>query len=333
MKIQDDIWFKQQQSLLLWLVNTPDGRDLLQIPRDFPRIFRIDKNSCTALADIKDNQIIKVSRFHPGRVYAKLINNRWQEFQELASWYYDSLPSFSLIKFPVAPIHGLRFTTSTFEPSAGNAGGNPVDGNINKADSSSWSTTRDATTGQAALPTNDNGWCGTDFSGGNYTCHRDVNCYGTSSIPDGDTISSATIAMKKNVAGGDVDNDYLVMCQYTGDTTNITTAEYDSITGMTGAMTQGSDQLDITGIGTTATWTLDATGRGWISKTGNSGFVAVGGRDATGNGGANAPTGANAINFFMADHASEPAPLLTVTHAAAVATVKAINNLLTLGVG
>ena len=43
-RVNEDFWFQHWQPILLWMVNTPYGRDLLCIDKNFPPIIEIRKN-------------------------------------------------------------------------------------------------------------------------------------------------------------------------------------------------------------------------------------------------------------------------------------------------
>ena len=43
-RVPEDIWFEDQQFILLQLANTDYGKDLLCIPREYKNIFKIGKN-------------------------------------------------------------------------------------------------------------------------------------------------------------------------------------------------------------------------------------------------------------------------------------------------
>lgn len=90
--IKEDLWFKQQQRMLLWMANTDYGRDLLCIKKKFPKIIEIGKNHITCLSNIKKvnglYHIQKTTAFKVGAKWANVIRYRWPEFQQYAQVYY-----------------------------------------------------------------------------------------------------------------------------------------------------------------------------------------------------------------------------------------------------
>ncbi|MBU2685722.1 MAG: hypothetical protein KKF27_20965, partial [Gammaproteobacteria bacterium] len=114
--MNEDRWFSEQQQLLLAMANTDNGRDLLCIRRDFPKIDKIAKNFIRA--EIMPGKY--VSEFRIGCKYANIIRYRWKEFQEMTQWFYASTyTNVFNMHFPVA-LAGTnrRFTTSIFYPDA-----------------------------------------------------------------------------------------------------------------------------------------------------------------------------------------------------------------------
>ena len=84
--LRDDIWFKSHQALLLRVLETEDGRDLLCIPKDFPVITEIGEHYIKGTLD-EDNDIYN---FHTADKFANVIRHRWKEFGEYARKYYDN---------------------------------------------------------------------------------------------------------------------------------------------------------------------------------------------------------------------------------------------------
>ena len=87
--LKDDIWFEVHQRLLLRIVNTDYGRDLLHIKKDFPTIDMIGKSFVRGIIGYKDNNPVYKSRFRVGAPYANIIRTRWKEFYSYAKLFYD----------------------------------------------------------------------------------------------------------------------------------------------------------------------------------------------------------------------------------------------------
>lgn len=154
---------------------------------------------------------------------------------------------------------------------------------------SNWATAHDAVTGTPA------GY--TDYTGTTLIVDVEVNSTSlflivrgflpidTSGIDDGDTITAATLNLyvgsKVNTDndGGDWIN---VVQTSQASSTTLSTADYDQC-GAISNPTEGATRIDIGSITTSAynSWTLDATGIGWISKTGYTLLGLREGHDAT----------------------------------------------------
>ncbi len=151
-------------------------------------------------------------------------------------------------------------TTESYYAGAG-------DGHVYNQNSSGWSGTRNDLSGDYA-----------DYTGSTaninsttpyyYNIFRGFFPINTSGLPDSASISTATVnfyvTTKENT---DADgNDYIVIIQTTqASTSELIVEDYDQIGSVA-----GSSNVDIDTISTSAynAWTLNATGRGWISKTG-----------------------------------------------------------------
>ncbi|MBI2029642.1 hypothetical protein HYT02_04455, partial [Candidatus Gottesmanbacteria bacterium] len=94
--------------------------------------------------------------------------------------------------------------------------------------------------------------------------------FDTNSLPDNAVITNATLNLYITGKINSVNdgNDYIAVVQTSQvSTQSLTTSDYANLGNV-----EGSNNIDITTIPTYAytTWTLDSTGLGWISKTGNT---------------------------------------------------------------
>lgn len=226
-------------------------------------------------------------------------------------------------------------TTSTFYPDA-NVETTSVDGFVALAGQSSWSAARDAADGSAASDTATNDSVGYVRQGATtYACNRGFFLFDTSSIPDTDSISAATLSIY-GLASDTIDaiNDassYInVVSSSPASNTALTTADFDQF-----GTTVFSTSIDITSWSTTGynDFALNASGIANITKTGVSKFCSREGHDIDnvdpgGSGGLFSSAGG-----YYADQAGTTNdPKLVVTHAAAAATAR-IPTLLLMGVG
>lgn len=217
-------------------------------------------------------------------------------------------------------------TTSTFYPDA-HTESTSVDGWISKGNSSVWSTTRDATSGALvddgddAIIQDNTGGEGPSTgktSGGFFVVGRLFTLFDTSSIPDSDTISSATLSYYVSAtANGDNDGDDWINIYTTSpaSNTNLVLDDFDQI-----GSTAQSTQIDIGSITTSAynNWALNATGISNISKTGITKFGAREGHDAIDSAYAGGNNTRNYITVYLAEQSGTTTdPKLVVEHASA----------------
>jgi len=205
--------------------------------------------------------------------------------------YNNRLTQASIPGIPILPPP----TTTTFYPSVG-------DGSIYYSGSNSWSTTHNAVSGTSTSYT------GTTFniSSGNsgkgsktsYLIERAFIPFNTSALPDNATINDVKL---KVYVDSKMDNDNdgsdwtSVVQASEPSTTALTTADYDLAGSVTNPLEgiDASERKDITNVvpGQYMVFTLNSTGKGWISKTGltklglreghdaiNSAFVGTGGQ-------------------------------------------------------
>lgn len=222
-------------------------------------------------------------------------------------------------------------TTSTFFAHTG-------DGRIGFDPSATWAGAHDAADGNQ-----------TDFtsatmtapysgkpSGADFAIYRLITNFDTSAIPDTDTVSAATLSYWFNsTSDGDNDaNAYIgVVTNTSASDTAPAAADYDQF----GATEQHdtAQRKDITGITTGAytDFTLNATGRGNISKTGYSKFGIREGHDIQNDPYSGANSTFSGVNTTLAEQAGTTSdPQLVVVHGAA-ATPVVQSNLALLGVG
>lgn len=123
MPLHDSVWFESHQELLLRIVNTPQGRDLLCIDKDFDGmpIVGFAKNRVTGLLGFEGDNVKLVSDFRVGAKWANVIRYRWREFQALAREHYSDKVN-KQTEIVLDGRHRMAATTSTFFP---NADGDP----------------------------------------------------------------------------------------------------------------------------------------------------------------------------------------------------------------
>lgn len=199
-------------------------------------------------------------------------------------------------------------TTDTFYPDADPESAS-VDGRV-WTSNASWASARGATTGTVNDNTTSN-TVGVYFTGGLYYVLRGFYLFNTSSLPDTDTVSSATLSPCTDAEGYNDDSDSLHAVETApASNTALASGDIDSVVfttlgSVTIASISNNSCFDIA---------LNATGLTKISLTGVTKLGMISGRDLSNT----APTGLNARNVYWAEQTGTTNdPLLTVVHAAA----------------
>jgi len=218
------------------------------------------------------------------------------------------------------------------------------DGAVSNEDGdTSWATAHDRASGVTANPTDTSRIVAitAQFGGGFFRIDRGFLPIDTSAIPAGDNITAATLNLNvQSSADSDDDgDDYIAVVEtFQADNTTLGTSDYEDCGYDSGNETgarakfeptvEGSDQIDLTGIGTGyKVWTLNSTGLGWVKRSGESstcgsaltGWTCLGVRE--GHDLIDSPIATATINFLdiafseFANTSSDP--YLDVTHSSA----------------
>lgn len=338
-RVNENLWFKQQQRLLLWIANSQEGRALLCIDKDFPPIVEISKKHIKGFIGFNKNKPQYISGFKVGAKYANVIRYRWKEFQEMALWYYINEMSSSLIKKqifnPVCPIPGYAYLVNTSRPDP-DPETTTVDGGVSaQIVQTTWASIR-GDAGNNAVPsaadinifnsvggTTSNNWS---------TLRRAIYLFDTSGIGGTSTIDSATLDIE-GTGKNDPDTNTPDINIYTSNpasNTNLVGTDYSTV----GTVAQAT-AITFANWSVTAdnTFTLNSTGLGNISKTGVTKFGAANANYDVAN---VAPTWSNGgsswINGFAADQTGTASdPTLTTQYTAASTT--ATSKIMLMGLG
>lgn len=211
-----------------------------------------------------------VSKFYSGTKFQKK-NSRWYEVKtatttKTAFYSQTRLTLLDQVKF----VFGQKVLADTFYAAVPNNAG---DGNVSREYNSNYATQHDAATGTSV----NNIY--TFFSASAYGSTNNINRafipFDTSSLPDDITVTSATL----RIYGSSVDDTPSLDCGFVtivqttqASETNLITEDYDQC-GAVSNPTEGVDtgnRKDLTDFTTGLTWaefTLNSTGRSWISKT------------------------------------------------------------------
>lgn len=225
----------------------------------------------------------------------------------------------------IQPRHMVFNTTDTYYPDP-HAESTTVDGSA-AYDDASYSTARNAATGENAEDSisGDTGVQHSKYSG-IYYIRRMFWLFDTSSIPDGDTISAATLSYYQTDTGNGADSGHTVaiVSSTPASNTAIVAADYD----MVGSTSFGSGSYTGTA-NTYHDFSLNSSGISNISKTGVSKFGGRGTEDISNT----APTGLNQGTINRAEATGTTTdPKLAVTHASTGLTVNATAQALTFSI-
>lgn len=229
---------------------------------------------------VTNNPAVKISEFTSGPNYFKDDQANWWQ----AEYAYTTPEQFALL--PKTPLYARltddsKFalvkkafaTTDTFYPAAG-TGGTGVDGYIYNS-GADWTTVRSATsgTGSATSTGSDTVFVSSNFVSSVYTIRRAFFSFDTSSIPDADTISSATFSLIGRDGGYEATDGQpwiRVVGATPAATNDLTTADFDQIGSTQYVDSPPSNATWIANANVYVNMTLNATGIAAVSKTGNT---------------------------------------------------------------
>lgn len=324
-RINEDVWFEIQQHLLLQIVNTREGRDLLCIPQSYGKIFKIGKNHVFHSPRMEGKEFKYDWDFRIGTKYGNGIRQRWHEFQNMARYFQTPahMKPVVLVGTRAWAFGGPYYPDPDVETTT-------VDGRVEN-EGTVYATVHDAIAGSSAADNSVTQYQARNsfFGGTTYNISRGFYLFDTAAIEDTDTISSATFSIcGSGTAEANADTETMVLVASTPATNvALVVADFDQL-GTTSFGTfavAGYDQTD----GTYNNITINATGIAAISKTGVTKFGLRMQRDID----SSAPTGENYIHGYQADQAlTTKDPKLTGT-SSFVSPVSIATTSLLLGVG
>lgn len=192
-------------------------------------------------------------------------------------------------------------TVSTFYSGSG-------DGSVYRS-STVWATARDTADGISAQYTDATRYIMADLDAGTYTVARGFFPFDTSALPDGDTISAATASFDNSASSGSCLAGIVQTSQASN--TSLVVGDFDALT--LNSAPEGTDsRVAMTSTGY-KDMTLNATGIGWISKTGYTLFGIRLSNDLDNS----APSARNYVLMYMSEQTGTTNdPVLVVTHSA-----------------
>lgn len=302
----DKSWFQKHQSKLIWLANSWLGKYVFQFDKlgHFPeyRIVKITPSSIGEIIKARGTQVTIREYFFGFNAYARKLY-----FYLYPVWLLMHL--WDLFADTFTPRLSFGFSTLTANPVAG--ANSPCDGDMEATSRATWSAAQTAATADTVNVTLSNTFVlkASKNSAVDWTVRRSVYNFDTSSLTSAATISSAVFSIAgQGSAPSNTDSTTIDVVQATPSATNdIATSDFPNV-GTTVYATMNSSSWVATS-GVFNDFTLSASGRSNISKTGVSSFGLRLGRDTTNT----APTGANDLASFYADNGSN-LPKLVVTY-------------------
>lgn len=198
---------------------------------------------------------------------------------------------------------------STVSSFTSNTGG---DGRVQYSHTT-WSTARGATTGSSAVADETDGWIFLgDYAAPDYIISWSAMPFDTSALPDTDNIDSASLEVRQTASNGEGNRAVGLIQSTQGSNTTLATTDYDERGGTSG-VSEGATRVTMNTQNTDWTFTLNATGLGWISKTGYTKLGLRGGYDIDNT----TPVARNYTRVAYAENATAAyRPTLTITHSA-----------------
>lgn len=278
--LDEDLWFPRNQSRLLRLANTNEGRDILCIDSftkmPFPTV-KMGKNFVRYYLGTWDGKHWYRTDFRIGAKWGNVIRYRWQEFKKAL----DRQTFLDIMRWPAVYDQGKRLLPVgggievNFFPDP-NPESTSVDGNATRAANGNFATIR----GGNGTTHNDTGATEgyVQLANGNTTdtfdqLIRSFFFFDTSALPDGDNLDNATCDFVFNSKSSDFSGDIYLVNAILASNTDVVDADYQ---GTVGANTQQATGLAISGLtvddSAYSLFTLNSTGLASIVKDGITKF-------------------------------------------------------------
>jgi len=222
MIVFDKTWFVKHQTKLIKMLNVPGlghaFKLILSIPTKylFNPVVKIGIGNC----HFKKNKTEYEALFYTRPVYAVALHDKFYEFWKLCHWFD------TVIANKYQPAWNLGFDTLTVYTPAG-TGGAGVDGQVTKANQTTWALAHDASTGTA----NSIGTTGTATSSypaaSVYEIRRLFFAFNTTSLPSSNSISNAVFNVRRSSSFAYTN--HLTNWTATGNPTSLTSGDYSKI--------------------------------------------------------------------------------------------------------
>lgn len=188
--MNEDVWFRVNQKMLLRMANTDFGRDLLCINKSYPRVIEISKRHVKCYVGTWGGRHHFQYDFRVGAKWGNVIRYRWDQFQSYSRYFLSDDNQYSPA---VRQARSMVATTTTAYPNP-NVETTSVDGvMLRDGVDENWATIR-AGAGNLAIDTGTGNACAEleDRTNNNWTSlTRSGYLFDTSGIPDAESIDSA----------------------------------------------------------------------------------------------------------------------------------------------
>lgn len=327
----DQELFTKYQKQLVWFINTKIGRWFFKVDKEIKNICNVAPNALTYDKHYERQgngewREVKTTCFRTNNKYARILNYRLAPLHKLAF----ILPS--LLRPELSPLFvPVMLTVDTYYSGADGAN-NPVCGHVGRGSANETWATILAGAGNNTSYTDSPDYImflqSTTTTNQYQRNQRGVFLFNTAGLPDDDQIDSAVLSLYGNAIGDSfspaIAPGYCICASNPASTTALADADYGNL-----GTTAFSDTVSYANLSTSAyvDFTLNASGKAAISKTGISKFGGKNSYDMT----ASAPTWSSGKLAYWAAYMAASAgttydPKLTVTHSVA-SYIKTINGL------
>lgn len=316
------LWYSNNQSVLVALLNTQEGRDFFCWKQTPYPIVAVGPNRLVEDLSKDAGPGVWRTTFRTAPKYSNRIRSDWFYFRNMFNRIsLEEIMAWPLLGGGPRLAAAARFATTTFHPNPHDES-TSVDGRVRYLDvaGQDWGIIRGQATGTAAAPSdatvgiviradgNANKWDLFD---------RVITLFDTSSIAD-DNVSSATYSMKRVSLSADNFTDSLSMVATTpANNDDLVTGDFDAFVGDPGTKQASDITVASTSDGVYADWAVNPTGLTNIITTGISKFGCRSTADNDDQEPSENPGEATDIAFSMADTSGTSSdPKLAVVHAA-----------------
>lgn len=313
--LNEDVWFRRYQNLLLAIVNTSIGRDLLCVPKEYPVITRMYKSAI----HWRNLDGTYGADFRIGSKWANVVRSRFDAFNGMSRYFLTN------VSVPISPLvmsaRSLCALSLTAYPDP-DPETTTFDGRVAYAAGANWATTHDASS-SASHDTYDSGAALYPQSSSDVSNFANIGrvfiLFNTASLTSSAVVSAGTVSMYcTNSSNGINDGkDYVtIVTSSPASNTGLVDDDFDQC-GAISNPTKQSNDIDISGVSTSAyqDWTLNATGISNISLTGITKFGAREGHDQENSSVTGSGSRANWLELTAAENAgTSQDPKLVVTY-------------------